>query len=322
MGAMGLGRVALSAFTKQFGYELARIVADEPPTPQKFSFNDPILQSAEAHASSGDFDKAFRALRQMSLADFGWLLMAPPPEFRALTAMLPKMASKEVQRQWTGSDGPDLLLQSLLFVKSIEAVFPRVTGRPLHDATILDFGCGWGRLIRLMLWFSDPKNIYGVDAWNKSLEVCDRDRVPGNLARSDTIPDNLPFDDSSFDLIYAFSVFTHLSERPMMAAQRAIRAKIKSDGIFVITVRPPEYWGDDPVSSDPQKYQDVLRSHKERGFAYVPHQDLPKIDGEVMYGDTSITLDYIRANWKSWNICGHDHNFVDRHQIIVFLKPV
>ncbi|HET9833339.1 MAG TPA: class I SAM-dependent methyltransferase [Vicinamibacterales bacterium] len=328
MAILSVARSTLSAMVRPFGYELSPIVkgprvsAEQAARPQQFSHIDPILEQAEARARLGDFDGMLTSLQQLSLGDFAWLLVAPPPHLSAMTSMLPRMASKDVQLHWTGTSGPALLLQSLLFVKSIEAAFPRFLGRELHGATMLDFGCGWGRLIRLMLWFSHPQQIYGVDPCDKSLEVCANDRVPGNLALSEWVPRNLPFDGVRFDLIYAFSVFTHLSERTMMAAQSAIRPRIKQDGLFVMTIRPIEYWESHSIHVDSKKYADVLNQHKVRGFAFVPQVDSPVVEGDATYGDASMTLNYIKERWDSWHLCGYDHNVQDQQQITVFLKPV
>jgi 2-polyprenyl-3-methyl-5-hydroxy-6-metoxy-1,4-benzoquinol methylase len=320
MGVLRAVRSILSAIVLPFGYEIVATETDDSPRPLKFSYINPIVTEAELRAGRGDFDGMLTSLQQLSLADFAWLLLAPPPKVPALTSMLPRMASKEVQLRWTGAHGAPLLINSLLFAKSMEASFSRFAGRQLHGATILDFGCGWGRLLRLMLWFSHPDKIYGVDPWDKSLQICAEDGVLGSRAESDWIPNTLPFEGVQFDLVYAFSVFTHLSERTMMAAQRAIRQRIKSDGLFVITIRPVEYWDVDPISADPQKHSAVLAQHRERGFAFVPHDGKP-VDGEVTYGDTSMTFDYIRENWASWQLRGYDHNIQDSNQITVFLTP-
>ena len=321
MGILALARSTLSALIQPFGYELAPIKGEQPPRPQKFSHIDPILKEAELRAGRGDFDGMLTRLQQLSLGDFAWLLLVPPPQFPAVISMLPRMAPKEVQLQWAGDHGPGLLLASLLFVKSIESAFPRLTGRQLHGATMLDFGCGWGRLLRLMLWFSHPDKIHGVDPWDRSLQICAEDRVLGSFAQSDWIPNTLPWEGLQFDLVYAFSVFTHLSERTMMAAQRAIRQRIRPDGLLVITIRPVEYWDDDRIRADPEKHSAIVDQHHARGFAFVPHNRAP-VDGEVTYGDTSMTFSYIREKWLSWQICGYDHNIQDRYQITVFLKPI
>jgi hypothetical protein len=53
----------------------------------------------------------------------------------------------------------------------------------------------------------------------------------------------------------------------------------------------------------------------------MPH-NRPPIDGEVTYGDTSMSLEYIARNWNGWHVVGTDYNLVDPYQLVVFLTPV
>jgi SAM-dependent methyltransferase len=320
MALLSAVRSVVSATIRPFGYGLVNLAPS--PRPQQFHHIDAILAEAESIATKGNFNGVLTVLQRLSLSDFGWLLMAPPPQYRTTLSLLPSMASKEVQLSWTGAQGAQLLQQSLLFVKSIEAAFPRLVGRPLHNAAMLDFGCGWGRLIRLMLWFSHPDKIFGVDAWERSLQICADHRVPGSLAQCDRVIENLPFENRQFDLIYAYSVFTHLSEEAMMAAQSAIRRRIKPDGLFVITIRPVEYWLNHPIHADSEQFRKTSEQHHAQGFAFVRGWGDIGDDPEGTYGDTSMSFDYLQRKWVSWQVCGYDHNFEADMQIIVFLKPV
>jgi hypothetical protein len=58
-----------------------------------------------------------------------------------------------------------------------------------------------------------------------------------------------------------------------------------------------------------------------KGFAFTPH-DREKIDGEVTYGDTSISDEYIQRNWKNWRTVGTDNFLQDPFQKMIFLKPI
>ncbi len=60
------------------------------------------------------------------------------------------MADPQVQRDLTGADGVVLLKQSLNFVRALSQGYTEIVGSSLHQKRILDFGVGWGRLVRLM----------------------------------------------------------------------------------------------------------------------------------------------------------------------------
>ncbi len=248
------------------------------------------------------------------------LLNHIPTGYANVRAALPQMASDDVQISWTGSAGYPLLIQSCAFVRALENGYWRFNGRGLDDSTILDFGCGWGRLIRLMYKFTAPENIYGCDPWPRSIELCQDNKVRANLSVSEYLPSSLPFSDTTFDLIYSFSVFTHLSERAATAAIKACRKSIKNDGMMVITVRPPSYWDHHDQAQNKVDRKRMKQDHATRGFAYTPH-NREAVDGDVTYGDTSISLDYIRSNWRDWEIAGTDLFLQDPFQMLVFLKP-
>ncbi len=110
----------------------------------------------------------FKQLTVLSISDFGTLLLSiPNPKFPKLSNILPRMATEEVQRNWTGCSGLQLLTQTTDFVRSLSYNYTKITGKPLTDKTILDFGCGYGRIARLMYYFTNENNFYGVDPSEK-----------------------------------------------------------------------------------------------------------------------------------------------------------
>src|SRR5947209_6078230 len=114
------------------------------------SYDEPILQSAEGIAErTGDVSRVLKQLREVPLDDFGALLLSlPNREYPNISRLLPRMANAEVQKSWTGADGGVLLRQTLSFVRLLAYEFQLITGCPLLDRTILDYGRGWGRIIR------------------------------------------------------------------------------------------------------------------------------------------------------------------------------
>jgi hypothetical protein len=188
-------------------------------------------------------EPSLELLRQMTLDEFGELLLTlPNSKIPHLSKLLPANTPNAVQERWTGSSGITLLRQSISFLNFVSVNYQNHTGRLLSSSRILDFGCGWGRLMRLMSYFVDSANLYGCDAWESSLNYVRQARVAGSIARSAVQLDELPFRDVEFDLIYAFSVFTHLPKSLMLKYLQTFRRSIADRGLVIITIRPLEFW--------------------------------------------------------------------------------
>lgn len=77
---------------------------------------------------------------------------------------------------------------------------------------ILEFGCSAGRLIRWLYPYSKNAEIWGIDISSEHIYWANKYLKPHfNFATTTTIP-HLPFEDRTFDFIYAGSVFTHIDD--------------------------------------------------------------------------------------------------------------
>lgn len=277
-----------------------------------------LILQANAAAAREDFAAALDLLRALPLQSFAELLLDLPEFHAALRAWLPSMVSEDLQLEWTGSSGPALLKQSVDFVQSIDRASRQYLDHPLQGR-VLDYGCGWGRILRLLLKYVDAGQLYGADPWDSSRQLFEQHRCPGHFALCETVPNDLPFT-GDFDLIYAFSVFTHLSEPTAHAVLQVLRRHITPDGMLVVTIRPPGYWDVHEDWSNGLTREILLERHHKLGFAFMPHQR-PPINGDLTYGDASMTLEYIEQHWRDWRILGTDHNPSDPWQVLVFLQP-
>lgn len=83
----------------------------------------------------------------------------------------------------------------------------------LGATRFLDFGCGTGRLLRMLAQFAPERTYSGCDVnpiainWLQERHI----RNAGEIATIATEPP-LPFSDSSFDVVLAWSIFSHYSE--------------------------------------------------------------------------------------------------------------
>ena len=104
---------------------------------------------------------------------------------------------------------------------------------------VLDFGCGCGRVIRYWNGFADTR-IYGTDMNEYLVETCRR-CVPFAQVSKNSMVGMLDYVDQSFDLVYAFSVFTHLDIKAQKAWRDEFRRILRPGGILLLSVHGNAY---------------------------------------------------------------------------------
>jgi len=280
-----------------------------------FEFTDKIVEEAEARAETGDLKQVLPILRKLSMEDFGLLLIGmPDATLPNLSRILPRMASNETQETWTGHYGEGLLIQTVGFARQVESASLRYRRQPLQKAKILDFGVGYGRNVRSMMYFTDPENIFGVDAWAHSLDLAKSDGILCHLLASDPSPEKLPIEDESIDVAIAFSVFTHISPKSANASLEAIRRSLKPGGIAILTIRPVEYWTVGGQKFRASEAEKLIDEHYRNEIAFTPHD----YSADAQYGDTTIDPKFfVRPGWE---ICGYDTTLFDPYQISIILR--
>jgi SAM-dependent methyltransferase len=110
------------------------------------------------------------------------------------------------------------------------------------DLSILEWGCGPGRLIRHMSELLDDRSLQltGSDYNERTIDWCQKNLSGIHFLRNDLMPP-LAVADDQFDVIYCFSVFTHLSEDAQKAWTAELRRVLKPGGLFVCSTHGDEY---------------------------------------------------------------------------------
>jgi SAM-dependent methyltransferase len=279
------------------------------PTPARLDewlvplFGDELSRIEQQIAGSGVEGYAhFRGLDD----DLWSLLLTKEYEaFPGIREFLPGHPEPALQQMWNGTSGTTLAAQSVCFYRKVKQM-QALHGTPdLADARILDFGCGWGRLTRMFAKDLEPGLLYGCDPVEDILDVCRASGVPAKLARSEFLPETIPFGEK-FDLAFAFSIFTHISEAAHLASLKAIHESLNPGGLFVVTIRPPAYIDFNPLMQPAvdRLGPDRLAELRKANYVFVPHDtdghpqyDDAK-DDPMSYGETVITLPYVRENWE------------------------
>jgi SAM-dependent methyltransferase len=285
------------------------------------------LKAIDAACAEGPSDQRYALFRDLDDDAWALLLTQQYQLYPHIRALLPSMPEPELQEMWNGASGLLLARQSSSFYTKLRASYERHGERPLTDASVLDFGCGWGRLTRYLSRDVAPGRLYGCDPVEGILAICRANRVPATFAASAFVPERVPFDER-FDLAFAFSVFTHLSEPAHEQSLVALHRSLRPGGILIVTIRPPEYlWHCeamrpllDELGPDTQAALALPR------YLFVPHPADPRHpqaggERQIEYGETVITMPYVRERWSArFELLETQVQLDDLHQVILTLR--
>ncbi|HKP89120.1 MAG TPA: class I SAM-dependent methyltransferase [Thermoleophilaceae bacterium] len=99
--------------------------------------------------------------------------------------------------------------------------------------SILDFGCGCGRVARHWANLDGPE-LHGCDYNPELVDWC-RANLEFMEARVNGLEPPLPYESASFDLVYAISVLTHLTEPLATAWLDELARVVRPGGLLLVT---------------------------------------------------------------------------------------
>jgi SAM-dependent methyltransferase len=104
---------------------------------------------------------------------------------------------------------------------------------------ILDFGCGCGRMLRH--WVELPRTrVFGCDIDPRMVRWCDENLPFAEVGLNELEPP-LRYANSTFDLVYAFSVFTHLDVELQHAWMQESLRVLRPNGLLLISTLGEHY---------------------------------------------------------------------------------
>jgi SAM-dependent methyltransferase len=126
------------------------------------------------------------------------------------------------------------------FLRSGRAGYDAIAAHvPLGEArSVLDFGCGCGRVTRYFKGFAGE--VAGSDVSGDAIAWCRDNLSFGRFEVNGPAPP-LVFEDASFDLVYALSVFTHLTADLQLAWRDELRRVLRAGGRLLLTTHGRAY---------------------------------------------------------------------------------
>jgi SAM-dependent methyltransferase len=151
------------------------------------------------------------------------------------------------------------------FLRSGRAAYDAIVSHvPLASVeSVLDFGCGCGRVTRY--WESFPGAVAGSDVNARAIDWC-RENLGFAAFERNALAPPLALEAASFDLVYALSVFTHLTADLQLAWRDEMLRVLRPGGVLLLTTHGRSYV---------PRLDDGERARFERGELVVRWGDVP-----------------------------------------------
>jgi methyltransferase family protein len=207
---------------------------------------------------------------------YALLLGRDYPGHDAVKAALPIWPGVEYVQDCTGNLTLfDAVKESVLFWKFAKEMLREHGRRKLKDATVVDYGAGWGRITRFCA--KDVARLYAVEPNGAFREIFEQTKVPGELIASDHMSSTrLPV--RGADLLFCFSILTHASEQLARNIRDRWVEMMARGGVVVFTIRPGSYLdqtGGEIARLPPEDLAAAREAYANGRPGYWPYPDSP-----------------------------------------------
>jgi ubiquinone/menaquinone biosynthesis C-methylase UbiE len=213
-----------------------------------------------------------------------------------------------VQRAYVGVADDQALFAAANF-HSYVTKWAEALGHPLtRSSRVLDFGSGWGRVIRYFWHEVAAENLFGVDVDFDAVAACRNLGVPGTFhVVSPT--GVLPFENGFMDMIFGVSVFTHLSLKSADHWMSELHRVAKPGCVLGITVESRKYLEQTASMSEANNLRaqlamrykaeipKMLADFDAGKFVFMANGTDGTVRDSEFYGDAIIPESFMRDHW-------------------------
>lgn len=171
-------------------------------------------------------------------------------------------------------------------VKLIESALQE-SGKILKEnANILDFPCGYGRVLRFLKKEFSRANFYGGDVDPRALKFCKKEF---NIIQVQSYVNfrkvKFPV---SYDLIWVGSLFTHIDSQDFQNLIETLISSLKEKGVIIFTTHGKECLNQlDSYGLNPLDPDSIKKELENTGFVFKPYP------GQSSYGISICTRHFV-----------------------------
>jgi 2-polyprenyl-3-methyl-5-hydroxy-6-metoxy-1,4-benzoquinol methylase len=143
--------------------------------------------------------------------------------------------SEDIQVITNGLKGTKTAESALLIFNLLVEIIKSQSLELQSKSNILDYGCGWGRITRLLATLTKDKHVFGVDVDSRLISAATASAKSLNFSEIESMG-ILQFQNDFFQLIFANSVFSHLSEGSAIYTLGELLRILSPTGLLVISV--------------------------------------------------------------------------------------
>ena len=215
--------------------------------------------------------------------------------------------SKNLQERAVGQSFQDTYAEAAIFLNylsgfAIKEALPR---------RILDFGCGWGRMLRLLRFKKELEHVelHGCDITPEFLDAVRRS-VPYVCLTVCKREPPLPYTEDWFEVIYAYSVFSHLSEQSCLDWGEQFARVLKPGGKVLVTTQGEKFlqacenWrnGTAPITHPwhelcAKSFTDPDTLDRYRAGEFLYSQTFPDVP---LYGEAVVPKQWFEKQWGAF----------------------
>ena len=163
-------------------------------------------------------------------------------------------------------------------------------------SSILDFGCGCGRLLRTLRTACDQwAAIHATDIDPSAITWCKQNIADASYAVNAEYPP-LPYQDQSIDLVLASSVFSHLDADHQFRWLGELQRIVKPGGYVLASFRHGHAV---EAIADEAERDAILADLDRTGIAYRTSEAWKGVF-PAWYGDAYHTPEYVQRSWRSY----------------------